>query len=421
MPYRIPRALGLLVVALLTAVPARSDELTLAQAIALALSNHPAPQVRALELSAASAHLRGARARPTPELRLTPGLVGSEPTDELLSFSQPLEINGARRARTQIAGAQVAESQGALELAREALLLEVKLAYGHLALSEQILRLDQENLQYAETLAAAAQTQFDLGNQPQVQVFGAELEVARARRQVYRSQAAADQARASLNAALGRDPALPVTLREALAPPAPSFDETALPALGLARRPELRQAQALVAEAEGELAAARSARRPELALQARLTPEGQGGVALSLSLPHLDGGSLRAQEQRAAALLAAREREVEAVRNTVRLDIADALTAFRAAQAQTRVFEEQVLRQSRRLTDLALLGYQEGATSFLEVLEARRTLRAVNVDYFNAVAEQVLSLARLEWGVGGDLRGAPAAQLAGPQEDPDES
>ncbi|MEI6503973.1 MAG: TolC family protein, partial [Armatimonadota bacterium] len=56
---------------------AQAQSLTVAEAVQIAVESHPSLQVARFELEAAEAQLRGARARVTPEVRITPGLIGS--------------------------------------------------------------------------------------------------------------------------------------------------------------------------------------------------------------------------------------------------------------------------------------------------------------------------------------------------------
>ena len=192
--------------------PARAESLTVSQAVQIAIDDHPALKAAGFELRAAEAQLRGARARAMPEVRVTPGLLGPAGSDEVLSIFQPLEINGARRARAESAAGQLTNAGAAETSTRTGLVRQVKQAYWEAALAQEIAAVDAENARYAQTLAEAAATQYELGNQPQVQAFRAEVELARARQQLYRSQAAAAQAVATLNAALGRptrDPSAP--------------------------------------------------------------------------------------------------------------------------------------------------------------------------------------------------------------------
>lgn len=334
----------------------------------------------------------------------------------MLSVFQPLELNGARSARTQTASGQLAQTAATAAVTRTDLVRQVKQAYWAAALAQEIAALDAENVKYAQALADAATTQYELGNHPQVQAFKAEVELARARQQRYRSQAAAAQALAALNAALGRAPETALVLSEKPAPLVAEFQDTQLQALGFSQRPDLLAAQAAIRTARGEVSVARAARRTDLGLQGRLDSEGLGGVAVSLNFPQLDWGGLKASQQRAEALVKAAEQAHAVALNAARLEISNALIAFRAAQAETREYQQQVLEQSRRLADLSLQGFQEGASTFLDVLEARRTLRAVNVEYYSSVADQLTSLAQLEWAVGGQFPAASAPQPQQPTE-----
>lgn len=397
--------LGLVLLLCAGRLAAQEQALTVARAVELALQNHPSLKVSGFELQAAEAQVRGAGARAAPEVRVTPGIIGSEGSDEILAVEQPLEINGARRARSRMAQGLRAETVAGLALARAELVRQVKQAYWDAALGEQLVALDRSNVEFAQTLLEAANTQYQLGNQPQVQALKAEVEVSRARQEVYRSQANAEQARARLNTLLGREPGAELALSET---PTPVIADWALQGLvetGLQQRAEVIQAQAALETARGEVAMARAARRSDVSVVGRLTPEGLGGFGLSVSFPQLDWGGAKAEVQRAEAIVAARERQLEVVRNNSRLEIANALTEVRSAQSQAAEYRERVLEQSGELADLAMLGYREGASAFLDVLDARRTLRAVNVEYYSAVADQQKSLAELEFALGGSLPG----------------
>lgn len=395
--------LGLLLLLCAGQSVAQEQALTVAQAVELALQNHPSLKVGVFELQAAEAQVRGAGARATPEVRVTPGIIGSEGSDEILAVEQPLEINGARRARSRVAQGLRAETVAGVALARAELVRQVKQAYWDAALTDQLVALDRSNVEFAQTLLEAANTQFELGNQPQVQALKAEVEVARARQELLRSQANAEQARARLNTLLGREPEAALALGETPAPVTADWAMPSLVEMGLQQRPDVLQAQAAVETARGEAAMARAARKSDLSVVGRLTPEGAGGIGLSLNFPQFDWGGLKAQVQRSEALVSAREQQLELARSNSRLEIANALTEVKSAQAQAGEYRERVLEQSGKLADLAMLGYREGASAFLDVLDARRTLRAVNVEYYSAVADQQKSLAELEFALGGCL------------------
>jgi outer membrane protein, heavy metal efflux system len=397
--------LGLLLLLWACPLAAQDQALTVAQAVELALQNHPSLKVTAFELRAAEAQVRGAGARATPEVRVTPGIIGSEGSDEVLSVAQPLEINGAREARSRVAHGLLAESAAGAALARAELVRQVKQAYWDIALAGQLVGLERTNIEFAEALSEAAKAHYELGNQPQVQALKAEVEVGSARQQLHRAQAALQQARARLNTLLGREQEEVLALAETPTSLTSDWSLSSLTETGLRQRPDVQQALAAVATARAEVSVARANRRSDVAVVGRLTPEGLGGVGLSLNFPQLDWGGLKAEVQRAEAMVAAREQQLEVVRSEARLQIANALTEVKSTQTQAEEYRQQVLGQSARLADLAMLGYREGASVLLDVLDARRTLRSVNVDYYSAVAGQHKSLAELEFALGGCLPG----------------
>jgi outer membrane protein TolC len=49
---------------------------------------------------------------------------------------------------------------------------------------------------------------------------------------------------------------------------------------------------------------------------------------------------------------------------------------------------------------MAKKGYEKGANSYLELLEAQRTLRSTKSNYYSALAEYAKALAQLEWAIG---------------------
>jgi len=375
--------------------------LSLQAAVDAARANHPALQAAQADVTAASANLRGARTLRNPEIMVTPSVLGPAGSDELLFIAQPLEINGAKKARAKIATGQLEATQAERRVTERELIFAVHTAYWALAQAHALAAFDAENVTYAETLMTAARKQMELGNEPTSHVTKAELELARARQQLARSQAAVMQAQTALNAAMGRDPNTPITLADTLAYTPVTLDGDALLQQGLANRPELLRDLAMVTAASGEVDAARAARRPDVAVQVRQESwNGDGGVGLGISLPLLDWGSARADRDRTQATVTAQQHRLEATRLAVRQEIITAIIAARSAEAQIITMRDQVLSPSATLAQMATTGYQEGAMTYLEVLEARRTLRAVNIEYLTALSDYRTALAQVEWAVG---------------------
>ncbi|MHB9131457.1 MAG: TolC family protein [Armatimonadota bacterium] len=407
------RQMLLLLVIVLAALPALAQEaFTLDAAVQYARAHHPALQAAQEDVTAATANLRGAKALRNPEIVITPGVLGPAGSDELLAISQLLEINGTRKARTKAAAGQLQAADADRRMTERAVLLTVKTTYWDLVQTLAIAVVDAENVQHAETLLTAAKKQVELGNEPTSHAIKVEVELMRARQQLARSQAVVAQAAAALNTAIGRDVSTPVVPAETLSAPSLTVDETTLYRLADTHRPELAFSQANITIAQADIDAARAARRPDLAVQVRQEEwAGAGGVGLGISLPLVDWGSTKAERRRAEAILRAQTQRVEAARLAVRQDIAVALIAVRSTETQQRTLREQVLAPAEQLAAMAQLGYQEGAINYLEVLEARRTVRAVKAEYLTTLGEYHKALAQLTWAVGVESLPSPVKEV----------
>jgi len=379
--------------------------LTLEQAISLALVRSPVIAAAERESDAAAAAARGASAPINPELLVTPGFPrDAGGSDEELLISQALEVNGSRQARSALARSESATAAAAFDAARREVILRVKTAYWEAARAQAAAQLNREIVKLAESLLAATKRQLEVGTVPGAQVTKTEVELAQARQELIRAEADVEQAAAALGTAIGVGPDRRYLAADPLRFEPISVDANALKEHALRKRPQIAQARLLLDARRAELAAVRSSGRPDIAIQIRKeTFDSTAGVGLGISLPILDWGSRKAARQRAEAAVSAQEKRIEAECSAVRLDVDKALIALRAAEAQTREYETGILEKSEQLAQMAEKGYMAGATGYLEVLEAQRTLRNVRMRYIAALAEHAKAAAELEWASGTDI------------------
>ncbi|MHB9022980.1 MAG: TolC family protein [Armatimonadota bacterium] len=408
----VPRIIIAVALALIALPILAQEPLTLEAAIQYARTHHPALLAAHEDVIAATATVRGAKVLSNPEITITPGVLGSAGSDEVFSLSQPLEVNGVRTARTKVATGHLDAARADIQIAERDVVLAVKTAYWDLAQAQALVAVDIENVQHAEALLTAANKQVELGNEPTSHAMKVEIELIRARQQLARTQATVRHAMAILNTAIGRVPSTPIMLAETLTMPTVAFNETELLQLGLIKRPEIARAQAMVRIGEGEVDGAKASRRPDIAVQVRQEDwGGNGGAGVGISLPLIDWGYAKAERQRATAALHAQQQRIEVVRNAVRQDIAAALVGVRTAESQLQTLRGQVLDPAEKLAAMAQLGYQEGATNYLEVLEARRTVRAVKEEYIVTLGEYHKALAQLTWAAGVETLPIPEKEI----------
>lgn len=381
--------------------------LSLKEAVDMALRQNSSLMAARGDVEAADASERSARALANPEIVVTPGIAGEAGSEEELFISQPLEINGARKIRSGIARARKDGVQAAARSVEREIIRSVKQTYWDIVQAEQIVALDRESLSLAETLHQAAQRQLDIGSAPGAQVVKTQVELSRARQALARSESDLAQTKSALNTLLGRPADTPFTPADKLASESLQVDETALKAAAQEHRPELAEARSTLAVLQAQVKAVDAQRRPDLAIQARQEKfGGEGGLGVAVSIPIVDWGSIKHGRKSAEAAADAQSKRIDAVRNSVLLDVDSALRQVDRSRKLIDEYEQGVLTQAERLAEMAQKGYQAGATGYLEVLEAQRTLRSVRTEYYTALADYQRALAQLEWAVGTDL---PAA------------
>ena len=385
---------------------AAAEQLSLNQAIELALRSNPTVAAGQFYADAAKQAARGASALTNPEISISPNIIGDAGADSAILFVQPLEVNGSRTVRAAIASYQsTAAGLDAVATKRD-VLLRVKQSYWDIARAQEVVGLNHANLQDLEILGTAVQKQYDVGAVPGSQVMKTDVEIARARQELAQAQLELSQAKSCLNSLLNRPTGLDFTVSDPLEFTDVALDRQALQTTGLAQRPEIASAQAQVAAAQRQIKAAQLQRTPDLAIQARRGTFGSGsdqGVALVVTLPILDWGSVKSDKRRTESAARSQEKQLQAVRNSVSLDVEQAFQLVTASSQIVREYQGGIIGKSEQLAQMARTGYEKGATSYLEVLEAQRTLRSTKTAYYSALADHARALAQLEWAAGYSL------------------
>ncbi|MDO8684668.1 MAG: TolC family protein [Armatimonadota bacterium] len=400
-PFRWVAMMLLCCTLLITTVAA--EELSLNQAVELALKNNPTIAADQLSADAAKHAARGARALTNPEISVAPSIIGDAGADSAVLFSQPLELNGSRRVRGRIALNEAAAAGFDAASTRRDIVLRVNQSYWDVARAQEFVKLNQENIAYLESLNAAVQKQLDVGTVPGSQLIKTEVELAGARQELAQAKLELAQAKASMNALLNRPMDTDFAATGPLIFSDVTLDRNAILASALTSRPEVSAATAQVAAARTEIRAAKLRRAPDLAIQARketFDPGSDGGLALALLLPVLDWGSIKSDVKRAESAARSQEKQLEAVKNSVSLDVEQSIQLVNTSSQVVREYQGGILEKSEELADMARIGYEKGATGYLEVLEAQRTLRSAKTAYYSALANHAKSIAQLEWASG---------------------
>ncbi len=381
--------------------------LTLAQAVSRALASHPELRAAEHEIDAADAARDQAGVLlPNPTLGIELEDARRETRTTTLLLSQPIELGGKRAARIEaaerareVARAQRAQREVELRAAVTSAYFAALLAQEQVTLAEALLRLARSGSEAAGKRVAAGKVSPVEETKARVAAAGVAIELAQARSE----RAASLQA---LRAAMGA-PDAELPRLDGSAQDLPAAASAADVAERLAAAPALRVA-ALEVDRQGALAAIeRSKRIPDITLtlgakRAAEVGRDQAVVGLSVPLPIFDSnrGNLREALSRQEK---ARD-EADALAMRLRTEALAARQRLDTARLEAETLAREVLPGAQSAFEAATRGFELGKFSFLEALDAQRTLFQARAQHLKALGEAHRAAAELD-----RLIGAPAA------------
>lgn len=397
--------------------------------IELALANNRDLRIAVLNIEAARAQARVREADRWPGLNA--GLTGSrQPTASgginslytagLQVPAWELDLFGRVKNLSEAAAAQALASEEARKAVQISLVAAVANAQLALAADDELLAVTRQTLATREESFKLTQLRFDKGASSELDLRQAEslLESARASLAQATRQRALDENALVLLVGQPLPAELPpaVPLAQASLPELP----VGLPSELLVRRPDVRQAEQALIAAHANIGAARAAFFPRITLTGSAgSASGElaglfrsGSFAWSfapqLIQPIFDAGRNRANltiaEVNRDVALAQYERSIQSAFR----EVADALAGRATLSDQLRAQRSQ-LEAERKRSELVELRYRNGASSFLELLDAQRSLFGAQQALVQLQAASLQNLATLYKVLGGGWN-EPAAR-----------
>jgi cobalt-zinc-cadmium efflux system outer membrane protein len=394
--------LVLLPVAVLAQTPQR---LTLAEATTLWQEQNRELQLARTAVAGAEADVLTAGQVPNPQVSLNVTQIspwsgyGAGPwkdkkMDNVLRLDQLVERGGKRDLRIKGADARLDASRYDLDDTGRQQLLTLQLTYFDL-------RLAQDKRHLAGELAAAYEKSLDTGRLrlkagdiSQVELSRLQIDKSRADNDARQTQAELEQAQVALAYLLGRESDAAQLVAADNWPP---LADNPLKRGDLEQRPDVAAARLRVAAAEAarDLAKAQKTRDVTLGLQYEHNMQNEPtnsygfGVSIPLFIFHeYEGDIARAEADLTTARLLYERTLAQAVGSSDQ-----ASSALRSADERLRRFATGLLADAERVAKAAELAYNRGAMNLMDLLDARRTLRLIQIETATAHADHAKALA----------------------------
>lgn len=300
-----------------------------------------------------------------------------------------------REAQYTLAAAQF----DLLDAARAERLKTVGLYYDALKAAATA-NLRDEDVAGARSDLRAAQLRFRAGDVPRLDVVRARVALSNARAAADAARVAFENARSALAVETGVSEETFVRAEAARGASAPPPDPQRAVARALAQRSDLAAARQAVRAQAAALRVARRGVLPALTVSAGYTQGMDSGVFVrgpsanvDLSLPVSHAASDRAQAERAR--LAQAQYKVASLKRQIAVDVG---AAARTYQESSRALQSarNALAAAQQELRATQIGYRSGASSSLDVADARRTYIQAAIDELNAVYAQAQAAAALE-------------------------
>lgn len=350
----------------------------------------------------------GAAQRPNPTFSTQVGTISRNPgvgtgglrdkmMDTTIGISQLIERGDKREHRMRGAQSLLDATRQDLSDTLRSQRMALHQAYYDLVLAQEKSRILEESAALYRKSVEASQLRHRAGDIPLSELSRIRVEALRAENEA--RQAVNDRARAQLGLAylIGQETTAG-TIR-AVDGWIPVTDTAAAIALDIDRRPDVQAAlnRVQAAEAAADLARSLKTRDITVGLSFEHNPTGttwaNNSAGVSASVPLFVNYGYEGEIRLAEANLQVARDQLEQVRAMALADAARARSDLEAAAQRSKRYEEELLGEAGRATRAAEFAYKQGALGLMDLLDARRTYKATQIDAVTASADYAKALA----------------------------
>ncbi|MEO8202949.1 MAG: TolC family protein [Betaproteobacteria bacterium] len=408
--------------------PAFGRDLSLAEAEQLVVRGNRDLQAARRLVESAGAGILQADVRPNPVVSYNASgisnSIGAGPPynkriDNTFRIDQLVERGNKRELRVEAAkNLERAAQNDASDVMRQQLLL-ARNAYTDLQQAQAKAEILVGMAGLFSSTYSAAQTRLKAGDLASADVARVQVDYERAQNDLRVAQAELARARYAL-AYLVADEVGAVQLRASDPWPAvealdPAEVQRAI-TQSVEARPDVLSARARVEATEKLRDLARSQRTRDISVGAQFErypgTQPANSVGVGLSFPLLFGNDFSGDIQRAEVDRYAALDTLDKVRAVAVTEIARAASDLQSAADRRSRYDGSLLAAAQRSAEAAEFAFKRGATSVLEVLDARRTLRAVQLEALAARAEYAKAVHAWRASLQGAVPAMPSAGAA---------
>jgi cobalt-zinc-cadmium efflux system outer membrane protein len=388
-------------------------QITLEQAIAMALANSPAIKAARTQIQQSQAQEITANLRPNPVLnadsQFLPVFSGDFSTDTLNNLQQfdigvgyLFERGHKRQNRLQAARDQTAVTAAQVADTERTLIFNVAQQFINVLLANSTLQFAQEGLRSFQETVNISEQRYRAGDISEGDYLKIKLQLLQFQTDVSSARVAKVQALGSLRQLVGYA-SLPhnyeVAGDLAYQPLTASLPD--LQAKALAERPDLQAAQKGVKAANSQISLAKADAKVDVTASASFSHvSGASSTSVFMNVPLPFFNRNQGEIARTRFALTQAELTAKAAEDTVLTEVTNAYEAASSSQDVVKLYVSGYLKQAQDSRDISQYAYKGGAATLLDFLDAERSYRSTQLAYRQALAAYMLSLEQLRQAAG---------------------
>ncbi len=388
--------------------------LGLAGLIQEGLARNPEIQAARKQWEAAGHRIRQAQSLDDPTLsvqlwNLPQNFNVTQAQNSIFGLSQSFPFPGKLDLKGEVASRSAEMAEQALHAKERNVIGRVKQAYYELFLAHKAIEIHHQQLRLVKDMTDIATSKFRAGRGSQAEVLKAQVELSILHQHLPLLEQRRTSAEALINTLLNRDTRSPLGMPQDPPPTGFNTDVEALHRLAVGTRPELKASELAVHRNEQARALAQRQYYPDFTVAFQRFQNFQAndgfGAYLSVNVPFAFWSKPKydAGVREAAAAVGAAQAEYHTLENLTLYQIQDLLAKVRTTEHVASLYRTTVLPQAEQSVEAARVGYRTGKAGLLDLIEAERSWRDFQLEYYRSLVEREHRLAELEQVVGKDL------------------
>jgi len=334
-------------------------------------------------------------------------------------ISQAIPFPGKLSLKGKIATQEAKMSYETYRGVEQKLISDVKSAFEKLYLLDRSVEVIEHHKNIVEQFSKSAEIRYTSGMSTQQDILKAHVELAKLTNALLTLRQERETAVARLNSLLNRPVHSPleITVEEGKRPL--TTDWGTLEKLTLSNRPDLLAGEIEIQKQKSSTTLAKMGYLPDFFTRVEARQfDGESRIReydtfLGVNLPIWFWGKQRAEVKEKQAMVSEAEGAYTTMKNRVFFEVKESLVRVETKERLVQLYQTAVLPQAEEALHASQVGYETGKVDFLNLLDADRSLREFELEYYQAVSDYHIALADLERAVGVSLVKSASSSTGG--------